>query len=181
MNLEKETVYRYYNGTLFYQNLYVRKQDAIIFGEGVLSGSVKDVQTCSEHISEGANDSLGHQNEEHIVPAALNFVQYINDPRYLEWETFPKFVQEANSRTTNSELVQSVVSENSFYEKEGNTMAVKRRRNVESDGVCSLPMAPLTYLWLRPFDKSLKLDLFVGCATCTNVQSIQETSGTAAG
>lgn len=57
VKLGKKNVVGYFSGMLFYQNLCRREHNERPFREWALSRSLKDVQTCSVHISEGVKVS----------------------------------------------------------------------------------------------------------------------------
>lgn len=85
VRLGKLTVVRYYNGTLFYLNVYARKQDDRTFLERVLSVSLKDFKTYYVHISEKMKDFSGsNQRNGWVLPADFNPLGYINDSYYLK-------------------------------------------------------------------------------------------------
>lgn len=50
---------RYYRGILVYTNNYRDKDGYRMYGEGLMSVIVKEIQTYAMHISDGVKDSKG--------------------------------------------------------------------------------------------------------------------------
>lgn len=96
---------------LFYQKLYDRPFNDRVLNEEKLSLSVMYFQTYSVHISGRVKDFNRNQHKACIFRATLNPFQYPKDLLYLEGNSTPRCVWEANSTTFNVVFVQNVVPE----------------------------------------------------------------------
>lgn len=127
----KSMVIRYYSGKLLYVNLYGDKYLDRKYAERVISVSMRELHTYGIHISNDVKDSDGRSHHARIVPAWINPLRFIYDPRSLEGDRTPQIMQYPNRRQAKVIFLQSLFQKSSPDLKRREKMYVRTIRNME--------------------------------------------------
>lgn len=121
-----ETIGFYY-GTLIYQDLTAQKNKNVTIGEGCMSVTVLDFETCAIRLRSEVPSQDGKANPVWIVPAHFNAMRFINDPRAVPGEE-ESTTGSSNARVANASFIENehLKSREDFRRHDALTVVARR-------------------------------------------------------